>query len=144
MTIPANYFSLDANCFSTRQVPERTFTLCGTPEYLAPEIIQSKGHGKAVDWWALGILTYEMLVGYPPFFDESPFRIYEKILEGKVQFPKWVDGRAKDLIKGVSVCGSRVLKCRMICFRVALWLSSALALTIPSRIVLFLAPLPQE
>lgn len=54
-----------------------------------------------MDWWALGILTYEMLVGYPPFFDESPFRIYEKILEGKVQFPKWVDGRAKDLIKGV-------------------------------------------
>ena len=42
-----------------------------------------------------------MLVGYPPFFDESPFRIYEKILEGKVQFPKWVDGRAKDLIKGI-------------------------------------------
>lgn len=42
-----------------------------------------------------------MMVGYPPFFDESPFRIYEKILEGKLQFPKWMDARAKDLIKGL-------------------------------------------
>eukprot|EP00930_Biecheleria_cincta_P028300 TRINITY_DN1973_c0_g1_i1.p1 TRINITY_DN1973_c0_g1~~TRINITY_DN1973_c0_g1_i1.p1 ORF type:complete len:976 (+),score=239.66 TRINITY_DN1973_c0_g1_i1:122-3049(+) len=81
----------------------KTFTTCGTPDYFAPELLASKGHTLAVDWWALGVLSFELMTGHPPFESATPMLVYSKIKRGinKVIFPNKLEGNAESLIKGL-------------------------------------------
>ncbi|GMM46374.1 putative protein kinase [Pichia kluyveri] len=88
-------------CKINMKLNEKTNTFCGTPEYLAPELLLNKGYTRVVDFWTLGILLYEMLTSLPPFYDEDVSIMYKKILNDELLFPNDIDNITKDLIKNL-------------------------------------------
>ena len=79
-------------------VPDVTYTLCGTPDYIAPEVINTKPYNKSVDWWSFGILIFEMLSGHTPFYSSNTVQTYENILNAPLRFPPYFSEDARDIL----------------------------------------------
>merc|ERR1711871_1436277 len=94
--IPLTDFGLSKEAITEHDAGSNTF--CGTPEYLAPELIERQGHGKAVDFWTLGILIYEMLHSKSPFYDKYTNVLYQNIMHKEIKFAPFTTEAAKDLI----------------------------------------------
>lgn len=102
LVTPTGYIKLCDFGFC-KVLKKKTWTLCGTPEYLAPEIIMSKGYSFPVDWWAVGVLIFEMCSGRPPFYASDPSKLYQKIIDAAYKFTEELSREVKTIIKGFLV-----------------------------------------
>ena len=98
-------FGLSKEGVTTADGSGGTKTFCGTPEYLAPEILENKPHGKAVDWWSYGTLLYELMCGLPPFYDQNMQRMYHKIQSAPLRFPAFLAPETKQFLSGLLTRG---------------------------------------